>query len=360
MAAEESRRRIRPSSLFAAVALAGIVVALSTAAAGSARPSARSGAATTAHITYKNGIRYTNGLADIHMEVTASLSAMAVFVAAKNRIFQAEGLNPTITVLSNPALSNTLLLSGQYDVNLSSAQAVVNTAGGGVDVKIIAPGELAATSAADDWTKLWTLKSTGITKISQLAGKKVGFNALGFYTQFMVNRLVEKAGVSLKDVSMVQVPWSTQIAALQSGQIQAADMSEPWLSQAKAQLGSQMVILANPDFAVAGKKTPVPVGVWEVTGDYARAHADILAKLRKVAARANAYVNAHPAYAKTVIGKMLHLDTSVVQKMITPTYAKTFPMAGFNLLGQLALQYGAIKSLPDSSKILCLTSAPCK
>jgi NitT/TauT family transport system substrate-binding protein len=340
--------------------LGGIVVVLGTAAVGGAQPEGRSGAATTAHITYKDGIRYTNGLANIRIEITPSLSSMAIFVAAKNRIFQAEGLSPTVTVLSNPALSNTLLLSGQYDLNLSSAQAVINTAGGGADVKIVAPGELAATGAADDWTKLWTLKSTGITKVSQLAGKKIGFNALGFYTQFMVNKLVEQSGVSLKDVSMVQVPWATQVAALQSGQIQAADMSEPWLSQAKAQLGSQMVIIANPDYQVAGKKTPVPVGVWEVTGDYARAHPDILAKLRKVAARANAYVNAHPAYAKKVIGQNLHLDASVVQKMITPTYAKTFPLAGFNLLGRLALEYGAIKSLPDNSKILCLTTAPCK
>ena len=361
-------RRSRLGQLGLAVSLAAVVAALAFAGSSVAKPTAAtSGArvvyqaktAKNAKVTYKDGVKYTNGLADLSIEVTPSLSPMAIFVAAKNRIFQAEGINPTITVLSNPALSNTLLLSGQYDLNDSSAQAVINTAGGGADVKIIAPGEVGATSAADDWTKLWTLKSTGITKLSQLAGKKIGFNALGFYTQFEVNHVLTGAGVDYKSVSMVQVPWATQVAALESGQIDAADMSEPWFTQAKEQLGSQVVVLDNPDWSTGGKNTPIPVGVWEVTGAFAQANPALVNQMRKVAVRANNYVNAHPAYAKALMAKYLHLDTYVGQNMITPHYESTFPMAGWNLLVQLALQYGAIKTAPSASTILCLTSAPC-
>ncbi len=83
----------------------------------------------------------------------------------------------------------------------------------------------------------------GLTKISGLKGKRVGITQKGSTFHYMLGRLLASEGLTLNDVQLVPLnKISAIMAALESGQIDAAILNEPNITKvAKAGYGKTIV-----------------------------------------------------------------------------------------------------------------------
>ncbi len=74
---------------------------------------------------------------------------------------------------------------------------------------------------------------TGIETVADLAGKKVAFNQ-GSVSQFYINVLLARAGLSEDDIEVVQMAPGDAGSAFVAGHVDAAVTWEPWLSRGAA------------------------------------------------------------------------------------------------------------------------------
>ena len=79
-----------------------------------------------------------------------------------------------------------------------------------------------------------TAFEAGLVSIETLRGKRVGITQRGSTYEYMIGRLLESAGLSLTDVTLVPLgKMSAVIAALESGQIDACVLNEPNVTKAQ-------------------------------------------------------------------------------------------------------------------------------
>lgn len=129
-----------------------------------------------------------------------------------------------------PALS-----TGTVDVILTSASAsLFNALAAGVDMKIVSDfiSLVPGTSPHAMLVRRELMDSGKVKTVADLKGRPIGVTAVGVYTHQAAIRILRKGGLEARDVRLVNLPYPDMVAGLASGAIDAANMTEPFVTQA--------------------------------------------------------------------------------------------------------------------------------
>jgi NitT/TauT family transport system substrate-binding protein len=154
----------------------------------------------------------------------AWIGSIAFFVAREKGFFKDEGLDVQAKSFSSPGDGLTPLLTGDLDAVLSTADSVIT-------VLDKAPGQLRVvyltdTSAGADAI----LARKDITSIKGMKGKKVAAT-LGQCNQLLLEKALEKAGLTDKDIELVNMNPDDAGSAFAAGKIDVAVTWEPWITK---------------------------------------------------------------------------------------------------------------------------------
>lgn len=159
-------------------------------------------------------------------------------VAVEQGYFSDEGLDVQIEILASGSDLLPLLASGQLDVGLSSpGAALFNAIGSGVDVRLVAdaaryrPGY--GSGAVVVRSDLY--ESGEVSDVADLEGRSFAVTAPGVATYMMAVRMLEDAGLSEDDVTLETMAYPDMLPALASGQIDAANLTEPFITLGERQ-----------------------------------------------------------------------------------------------------------------------------
>ena len=94
---------------------------------------------------------------------------------------------------------------------------------------------------SDDPVSIWTRKGTGITKVEDLAGRKVGTPVGGTADEYLGVAL-KKKGVPREKVSVLNVPPGNIVSALQGGSVDAVAIWEPFGSLVQARIPDAVLV----------------------------------------------------------------------------------------------------------------------
>jgi ABC-type nitrate/sulfonate/bicarbonate transport system substrate-binding protein len=94
---------------------------------------------------------------------------------------------------------------------------------------------------SDEPLSIWTRKGTGITKVEDLAGRKVGTLVGGTGDEYL-GVLLKKAGVGREKVTLLNVPPGNFLSALQGGSIDATVVWEPIGSLIQAKIADAVLV----------------------------------------------------------------------------------------------------------------------
>ena len=127
------------------------------------------------------------------------------------------------------------LSSGSLDIGGVGNAPPVFAAAGGAKIDIVETLRDGTRSAA-------TLvpKGSSITSIQQLKGKKIAV-AEGSSAEYHLLRVLEKAGLTPKDVTLENLQPAQALAAFSSGAVDAWDVWSPYIEQAEAQKGARIL-----------------------------------------------------------------------------------------------------------------------
>jgi NitT/TauT family transport system substrate-binding protein len=160
----------------------------------------------------------------------AWIGSIAFFVAKDKGFFKDEGLDVQTKSFSSPGDGLNPLLTGDLDAVLSTADSVIT-------VLDKAPGQLKVvyltdTSAGADAI----IAKKEIADAKGMKGMKVAAT-LGQCNHLLLQKALQKAGLTEKDIQLVNMNPDDAGAAFAAGKIDAAATWEPWITKASGDKG---------------------------------------------------------------------------------------------------------------------------
>lgn len=223
-------------------------------------------------------------------------------VAQEKGIYEANGLTVAHTNYDDGAVGKQLFASGKIDVLVLTSETVATLHDAGVKVKVV--GSYDASLGADG-----IIAAEGINSLADLRGKKVAYEE-GSPSHFFLALMLEKQGMSTKDVQTVNMIASDAGAAFVAGKVDAAVTWEPWLSKASDRKGGHVI---------ASTKTSPILDIVIVRDEVLKERrAEIVALMRSIFATRE-YIIANPDESYAVIAKGLAISEQDVRDQI-PTF----------------------------------------
>ena len=236
-----------------------------------------------------------SGTTTLKVATIGLVSDGALVLGQEQGFFEEEGLTIETSVVANPPAGLAAAQSGQVDVAYSPSIPLLNALASGVPLKVIAPadGFVAGASELDDPitvddTGLYASADSGFTEVADLEGATIAIPARKAQLEVVVADSLERAGVSAESVNWVVLDFTSAVAALQNGTVDAAGLVSPFTSEAEAN-GSVFVDAPSVGFFEEGA-----VGLWTAGDSTLSSKADAIAAFQRAVAKSNAYANEHP------------------------------------------------------------------
>ena len=225
----------------------------------------------------------------------AELSAL-VYLADDQGFFRKNGLNVTIKNYDSALSAVRGMENGEADVSVSTEYPVI--------AEIFALKNVSVIGCIDKYqtTYLVGLKDRGIYNRSDIAAKKIGI-ARGSVGEFYLGRLLIQNGISLKDVTLVDLKQSQIPKALAERDIDAAIIWSIDPDMVREQFGDNAVIWP----AQGGQPT---FGVLEVRNTWADGHSPATALFLQSIDDAGQYSLSHPSEARAIVQRRLNATDS--------------------------------------------------
>ncbi len=158
-----------------------------------------------------------------------------VYIAQQQNYFVQNGLNVTIMNYTSGMAAVNDVLNGKLDIAATAEFPLVVNALKGENISALAG--IGKFQLQD----LIARKDRGIETISDLVGKTIGV-PLGTISQFYLGRFLELNGLSLQDVTVVNVTPSGAKDAIINGTVDAVIIWQPYAYTIEDQLGSNAIV----------------------------------------------------------------------------------------------------------------------
>lgn len=226
------------------------------------------------------------------------LSDGATQLGIQQGFFEEEGLKLETSIVANPPAGLAAAQGGQVDIAYAPSIPLLNALSQGLPLHIVqaadgyAPGDIDAADPADvDDTGLYASASSGITSVEDLEGRTIAIPARKAQLEVTITSVLKDAGVDPSSINWVVLDFTSAVAALKSGTVDAAGLVTPFTDQAAAE-GSVLVASPGLEFFEEGA-----TGLWTAGASTVSGKADAIAAFQRAIAKANAYANDHPEEA---------------------------------------------------------------
>jgi len=252
---------------------------------------------------------------NIKVGTAPTMSGVSFYLAAQNGTFARNHLSATPQVMTSGAQAIPLLLNGQVQFTVADAVGAIKAVSQKIPLEIVAQGPIVSPDPTKDNAGL--VVGPGIANVQDLAGKTIAVNALASFSQLAAEKSIDLAGGDSSKVKYVELPIPQMAAAVKAGTVAGAAISEPFLSQGKADGLKDLTPILNKVFPNA------PMLVYLASASYASSHPQVIKEFAASIAAANTALGTNPATLKSVAGSVAKVTSAQLDTMILPTYVPT-------------------------------------
>jgi ABC-type nitrate/sulfonate/bicarbonate transport system substrate-binding protein len=198
-------------------------------------------------------------------------SFAALYIMA-DRYLTPAGIPVQMVRLPGGAEITSQVATGQLQVGGSGMGAAgFNAVAAKLPIEFIAP--LHFGFLEDYFTVRKAAWGTEIKRIADLKGRPVGLNTRGAAVEWMLDQVLRRDGLTIKDVQVKIMPFPDMVPALESGAIDAGIITEPFPT-----LAEDKGVGVRPLMKPAGAKAiPITAAFWNA--EWARGNADLAHKV---------------------------------------------------------------------------------
>jgi NitT/TauT family transport system substrate-binding protein len=273
-------------------------------------------------------------------------NAAPMYLGMKKRFFEEEGLKVEPQVGEGGAALIPTLISGDAQFAFVGVIPAITAVAKDVPIKIVTSSDDAAATEKKDWQTLVVLKGSPIKSVDDLPGKTIAVNALRGLAEVVISRSLEKQGVDYRDVKLLEVPFPEMPAALAQKRVDAALLTEPFLSAVLAEGGNQIdapSVETVPNF---------PNGVYVATEQYIAENGDIVDRFARAMNRSLGYARDHPEEVRRIVPTYTETPPEAAQQMRLPVFDAQLDRKGIELEARLTAKYGIIEEAPAYEELV--------
>lgn len=295
----------------------------------------------------QSGSPSTPGTPDkVTVGVIPILDVAPIYLGKQKDFFSKRNIDLTLTLASGGAAIVPAVVSGQYQFGFSNVISLLLATSNGLPLKVVCNGNNSTGVDGSDFAALMVKGDSPIKTPADLAGKTVAANTLKNIVDTSVRASVRKAGGDPKAVKFVELPFPQQPAALQSGQVDAVFVVEPFQSAVLA-AGGRKIASSYVDTA-----PNLVVALYFTSQQLIASNPDLVKRFNEAMKESLAYADAHPDEARAVIGTYTQIAPDVIAKMTLPKWPADINRQAVQALADLALGDGLLTKPADLNALL--------
>ena len=267
-------------------------------------------------------------------------NAAPMYLGMEKGFFEEEGLRIEPQVAGGGAELIPILVSGDAQFAFVGVIPAITGVAQDVPIKIVTSSDDAAATEDEDWQTLVVPSGSPIKGVEDLPGKTVAVNALRGLAEVVISRSLEKQGVDYRQVKLLEVPFPEMPAALQQQRVDAALLTEPFLSAVLAEGGRQIdapSVETVPNF---------PNGVYVAAESYIAENGDVVDRFARAMNRSLEYAQDNPNEVRRIVPTYTETPEEAAQQMRLPVFDPELDSEGIELEADLVAKYGIIEEAP--------------
>lgn len=267
-----------------------------------------------------------------------------IFSAQELGYFAQEGLKVTTQFGESGAALLPLAIQGQLQIVNIPISTGLQARAQKLDIVMIGPG-----TVMEMHPTAGTIARAGssIHQLSDLTGKTIAVNVINSVNWLYNRALLEKAGVDLKTVKYVELPFTSMTDAVINGSVDAAATSQPFLYLATKT--GKITVLGHDLYDV---QPNVQVSGFAVARKWAQANPHTLAAFERALARAVDYMMADGKHAVPLIAKFTKTDLKLIEEAGLPSWSNELSVSNVNTQMQLMIRHGLLKQPIDVNALI--------
>ena len=247
-----------------------------------------------------------------------------LYTAEDQHFFAENGINFTFRTYGTGLETINDLLDKKLDIAGAAEYPVVAKAFEKDNISIIA-------SISKSYIEYFVgLTDKGIRSVADLKGKKIGL-PVGTIQEFYLGRFLDLHGMSIRDVTLINIPPGKTASAIANGSVDAVVTWEPYVSR---------ILEEHPNGTVSWsvQSSQAVYSILICRNDWIEQHPDLVRRFLNSLSQADGYMVLRPAEAKAILQKRYNYDDEYV--------ARVWPENQFSL----SLDQSLVTALEDEGR----------
>ncbi|SDI53108.1 NitT/TauT family transport system substrate-binding protein [Actinokineospora alba] len=279
--------------------------------------------------------------AKIKVGVLPVVDVAPFYRAIEQGYFKEQGLEVEAQVMASGPASITGVINGDVDIAFASYPAPLLAQSKKLaEFKIVAD----ALSAKPGHLVVVTLKDSAFKKPSDAPGKRIAITGRNSFTDLAPMSVLKNQGVDYNQVKWIEMPLPEMMGALQKGDVDAAVMVEPWVTNAMKKIG------AVPVFdGASGPTAEIPMSGYVAIGGqgkFASTSPNTIAAFQRALAKAHAEATDRSKMEPMFV-KYAKIDQQTAQLVTISTYSTSLEANRIQRVANLMEEFGVIKGHLD-------------
>ena len=238
------------------------------------------------------------------------------FYAQDEGFFKDAGFDAKLTVMNNTASLAAAVAGDSLAIGFGSCIPIGRAFLRGINFKYIAPAAVYEGSPTPN--VVMAAKSSTYTSGKDLNGQVVAVNGLNDLTHYETLAWLDQTGGDLKQIKVIETPFSEIPSALVQGRVAAGSLAEPFTTAA---LDTCKVI--GDAAAVVGKHYQITG--WFASEAWLQKNPADAKRLQTMLLQTAKWANAHHALTAPILAKYNKVTLEVAQKMVRSRYGESKP-----------------------------------
>lgn len=236
------------------------------------------------------------------------------FYAQDAGFFKRFGLDVEFLIFGNGSQTLTAAITGNADICASNPVAIVQAIQHGVPITCVA-GDCYYTSTAPT-TGLFVASSSAYRDARDLEGHVIAVLSVKDFTLAAVEGWLQQHGADSAKVQFVEMPATEMAVALKRGTVAAANMPEPYITAASADIR-----LLGKSFDAIAKR--FYINVWAARPAFVQKNAPALKRFIGAVYATAKWANTHHEETVPILAKYAKMEPSLIRNMTRATYASS-------------------------------------
>ncbi|WP_233223474.1 ABC transporter substrate-binding protein [Amycolatopsis sp. CA-128772] len=278
------------------------------------------------------------------VSIISSVDLVPLWATQDAGYFTAEGLNVKFDVAQSSAETMTKVISGAANIALTTWTLLFKAQSSrSADFRLLAD----ATVASPKSNKIITAPNSPVKHVEDLPGRKIAITSKNAASDVLTQSVMRDRGLDTSKVTWVPVPLPNMAAALQQGQVDAAYMPEPFVTDAAQKVGAIPIVDIG-----SGSTRNFPLTGYATTAKWAQANPKTIAAFQRAIIKGTRAALNDRGLVERLVVKYAKVTETTAALMELPGYGANLDARRLQRVPDTLLKLGIIPSAIDASRMI--------